>query len=124
MTDEQRAIYEKIMSIVDGRNGRIFFYGGTRKTFTWRTFCSGLWLKNVLYFKLHLGGLQHSFSRGRMMHSRFGIPLKILDDSTCSKLIHDLTVTRLHKKTRLIIWGEAPNRQRFEVLDRSLRDVM
>ena len=39
----EHVIYEKIMSIVDGQNGDVFFlymYGGTTTTFIWRTMCS------------------------------------------------------------------------------------
>ena len=62
---------------------------------------------------------------GRTAHSRFKIPLKLDEDSTCS-ISHNSDIAELIKQTSLIIWDEAPmqNRLAFECLDRSLRDIM
>lgn len=63
---------------------------------------------------------------GHTAHSRFGIPLECNENSTCSKITPDHDLTALLKKTKLIIWDEAPmtHRYYFEALDWSLRDVM
>ncbi|XP_048493630.1 uncharacterized protein LOC125494106 [Beta vulgaris subsp. vulgaris] len=45
MTDEQREIYNEIMSAVLRGKGGVFFvygYGGTRKTYLWRLLCAAL----------------------------------------------------------------------------------
>lgn len=62
---------------------------------------------------------------GRTAHSRFKIPLKLDEESSCS-IPHNSDIAKLIKQTRLIIWDEAPmqNRFTFECLDRSLRDIM
>ncbi|CAA0843023.1 Unknown protein, partial [Striga hermonthica] len=45
MTAEQRSVYSRIMSVVESGQGGLFFvygYGGTGKTFLWRTLYAGL----------------------------------------------------------------------------------
>ncbi|XP_057811501.1 uncharacterized protein LOC131025727 [Salvia miltiorrhiza] len=62
--------------------------------------------------------------KGRTAHSRFGIPLDCDENSTCHKIKPDSNFTRLLKKTKLIIWDEAPMTHKycFEALDRSLKN--
>ena len=64
--------------------------------------------------------------RGRTAHSRFSIPLEVDETTMCTRITPTSELTGLLKKTKLIIWDEAPmtNRYCFEALDRSLRDVM
>jgi ATP-dependent DNA helicase PIF1 len=45
ISEEQKAIYEKIIDAVDRQQGGVFFlhgYGGTGKTFIWKTLASSL----------------------------------------------------------------------------------
>ncbi|XP_035830063.1 uncharacterized protein LOC110944792 [Helianthus annuus] len=61
---------------------------------------------------------------GRTAHSRFHIPLNLTETSMCFiKPDHD--VADLLKKTKLIIWDEAPmnHKHAFEALDRTMKDV-
>ncbi|XP_061340530.1 uncharacterized protein LOC133287008 [Gastrolobium bilobum] len=62
---------------------------------------------------------------GRTTHSRFRIPIQINEDSKCN-IKPNSTIAELLSKTKLIIWDEAPMVHRFcfEVLDRTLRDVL
>ena len=62
---------------------------------------------------------------GTTAYSRLKIPIQVTAESTCylSANSDDATLLRL---TSLIVWDEASmmNRHSFEVVDRSLRDIM
>ncbi|XP_076942450.1 uncharacterized protein LOC143612316 [Bidens hawaiensis] len=60
---------------------------------------------------------------GRTAHSRFLIPINMTEDSRCQV---KTDVSDLLKKTSIIIWDEAPmiHKHAFQVLDRTLKDVM
>uniref|UniRef100_A0A2N9G403 ATP-dependent DNA helicase n=1 Tax=Fagus sylvatica TaxID=28930 RepID=A0A2N9G403_FAGSY len=62
---------------------------------------------------------------GRTAHSRFQIPIKVGDESTCS-IKQGTHAAELMSKVSLIIWDEAPmaHRNCFEAVDRSLRDLL
>jgi len=62
---------------------------------------------------------------GRTAHSRFQIPIDLHDESTCN-ITQQMKVTELVRKADLIIWNEAlmMHCQAFEVVDRTLRDLM
>ena len=62
---------------------------------------------------------------GRTAHSRFHIPLKITNESTCN-IKQGTFLAKLIKKTSLIIWDEEPMTPKhcFEALDKSLRDIL
>nr|CAD1827512.1 unnamed protein product [Ananas comosus var. bracteatus] len=99
LTDEQKGVYETIISAMS--KGQIVLNVAS----------SGI-------ASLLLPG-------GRTAHSRFGIPLAIIEESTCNiKQGSDLAELLIH--TKLIIWDEAPMAHRFcfEALDRTLRDIL
>ena len=62
---------------------------------------------------------------GRTAHSRFKIPLDIDETSICD-IKRGTILAELLIETSLVIWDEAimTNKQCFEALDRSLRDIM
>lgn len=62
---------------------------------------------------------------GRTAHSRFAIPLELLDSSTCS-IKQNTHLAQLLEKVSLIIWDEAPMMQKyaFEALDKTLKDIL
>ncbi|GKE63744.1 ATP-dependent DNA helicase PIF1-like protein, partial [Tanacetum coccineum] len=62
---------------------------------------------------------------GRTAHSRFVIPLELMENSTCS-IKQNTQLAELMQEVQLIIWDEAPMTQRyaFEALDTTLRDIM
>ncbi|XP_056694876.1 uncharacterized protein [Spinacia oleracea] len=129
LTDEQKEVYNKIMGAVERGEGGVFFiygYGGTGKTFIWRTLCAAIRSKGEIVLPVASSGISSLLlPRGRTAHSRFKIPLSVTEDSTCNiKPGSDLA--ELLMKTSLIIWDEAPmiNKFCFEALDRSLRDVL
>ncbi|RDY04522.1 hypothetical protein CR513_11765, partial [Mucuna pruriens] len=104
LKDEQRQVFNTIIEVIDGNKGGVFFlngYGGTSKTFVWRTLTSTihsirdlvliLWrtLTSTIHsqgniiltvvFKIALILLPSS----RITHSRFGIPIDVNQHSTC-----------------------------------------
>lgn len=62
---------------------------------------------------------------GRTAHSRFAIPLELLQNSTCS-IKQNTQLAHLLQKVSLIIWDEAPMMQKyaFEAVDKTLRDIL
>ncbi|GKG02606.1 ATP-dependent DNA helicase PIF1-like protein, partial [Tanacetum coccineum] len=62
---------------------------------------------------------------GRTAHSRFVIPLELLENNTCG-IKQNTHLAELMQEVELIIWDEAPMTQKyaFEVLDKTLRDIL
>ncbi|GJY32539.1 ATP-dependent DNA helicase PIF1-like protein [Tanacetum coccineum] len=62
---------------------------------------------------------------GRTAHSRFVIPLKLLENNTCG-INQNTHLAELMQEVDLIIWYEAPMTQKyaFEALDKTLRDIL
>ncbi|GKA60841.1 ATP-dependent DNA helicase PIF1-like protein [Tanacetum coccineum] len=61
---------------------------------------------------------------GRTTHSRFAIPINVVEDSMCH-IGADSDLADLILKAKLIIWDEAPmiNMHCYEAFDRTLRDI-
>ncbi|KAH1035128.1 hypothetical protein GYH30_055207 [Glycine max] len=129
MTDEQKQIYHKIMEVVNNDEGGMFFlygYGGTGKTYIWRTLASSLRAKNQIVIMVASSGIASLLlPRGRIAHSKFKIPVPIFKDSTCN-ILQGSQVAELLNQTNLIIWDEAPMAHKFcfEALDQTLRDII
>ncbi|KAK9676401.1 hypothetical protein RND81_11G074600 [Saponaria officinalis] len=129
LTDEQKCIYEEIMSAVSRGQGGVFFlygFGGTGKTFIWRTLCAAIRSLGEIVLPVTSSEIASLLlPGGQTAHSRFHIPLNINENSTC-EIRPGTELAALLKKTKLIIWDEAPmvNRYCFEALDKSLRDVL
>ncbi|XP_074305621.1 uncharacterized protein LOC141640840 [Silene latifolia] len=130
MTSEQKSIYDEIMEAVAKECGGVFFvygYGGTGKTFLWRTLCAAIRRKGEIVMPVVSSGIAAILlPRGKTAHSRLGIPINVSENSTCPAIKPGNDLTALLLKTKLIIWDEAPmmNRFCFEAGYRSLRDVM
>ncbi|KAK9665879.1 hypothetical protein RND81_14G142400 [Saponaria officinalis] len=130
MTDEQRSVYNQIMDVVHKGSGGIFFvygYGGTGKTFIWRTLCAVIRSKGEIILPVASSGIAAILlPGGRTAHSRFGILINVTENSTCPGIKPNTELTELLIRTKIIIWDEAPMMHRFcfEALDKSLRDVM
>ncbi|KAL6518989.1 hypothetical protein OROMI_032946 [Orobanche minor] len=107
LTGDQRTVYDKIMYAVDKGVDGIFFlygYGGTRKTFIWRTLCSALRGRGDIVLPIASSGIASLLlPKGRTAHSRFGIPLLVDEKSYCNKIKLGTEMTELLKKTELII---------------------
>jgi ATP-dependent DNA helicase PIF1 len=117
------------MKAVRKQRGGVFFlhgYGGTGKTFMWRTLASSLRSQSEIVLTVASSGIASLLlPGGRTAHSKFKIPVPTLDNSTC-EFEHDDDRAVLLQQTKLIIWDEAPMAHRFtfECLERTLRDVM
>ncbi|RZC08810.1 hypothetical protein D0Y65_015492, partial [Glycine soja] len=128
-TDQQTSIYNQIIQAINKNEGGMFFlygYGGTRKTFIWKTLASSLRADKKIVIMVASSGIASLlFPRGRTAHSKFKIPVPIFEDSTCN--IHQGSqLAELLNQTSLIIWDEAPMAHKFcfEALDQSLRDII
>uniref|UniRef100_A0A0R0L851 ATP-dependent DNA helicase n=1 Tax=Glycine max TaxID=3847 RepID=A0A0R0L851_SOYBN len=90
MTDEQKQIYQKIMQDVNNNEGGMFFlygYGGTGKTYIWRTLASSLRAKNQIVIMVASSSITSLLlPGGRTAHSKFKILVPIFEDSTCNIL--------------------------------------
>jgi hypothetical protein len=83
-------------------------------------------LFNLLSYKHNETGIASLLlPGGRTAHSRFVIPLELMENSTCG-IKQNTHLAGLMKEVSLIIWDEAPMTQRyaFEALDKTLRDIL
>ena len=76
-------------------------------------------------YDIIIGLTAQNLEGGRTAHSRFKIPIPVMEDSTCS-IPAQSGLAKLIRKARLIIWDEifSCDRQNVECIDRSLRDLM
>ncbi|GJU62460.1 ATP-dependent DNA helicase PIF1-like protein [Tanacetum coccineum] len=129
LNTEQKCVYDTIMNSVETGQGGVYFvygYGGTGKTFLWKTLAASIRRKGDIVLNVSSNGIASLLmSGGRTTHSRFHIPINIDETSTCS-ICPQSDLGALLKKCKLIIWDEAPmtNKLCFEALDRTLRDVL
>ncbi|XP_076948379.1 uncharacterized protein LOC143620603 [Bidens hawaiensis] len=129
LTDEQRGIYNEIMSALINKKGGVYYvygYGGTGKTYLWKTLSASIRSKGEVVLKVASSSIASLLLEGgRTAHSRFLIPINLTEDSICP-VKGNTDVYELLKKTSLIIWDEAPmiHKHAFEALDRTLNDVM
>ncbi|KAL3019289.1 hypothetical protein AAZX31_05G075000 [Glycine max] len=129
MTDEQTSIYNQIVEVVNKDERGMFFlygYGGTGKTYIWKTLASSLRADNKIIIMVASSSIASLLlPGGRTAHSKFKIPVPVFEDSTCN--IHQGTqLVELLNQTSLIIRDEAPMAHKFcfEALDHSLRDII
>ncbi|XP_074324016.1 uncharacterized protein LOC141660936 [Apium graveolens] len=126
---DQLRVYEAVIEAVNSEAGGLFFVsgsGGSGKTYLWRTLIYRLRSEGRIVLPVATSGIVATLMPGgRTAHSRFKIPI-VLDEFSLCNISHDSDIARLIKKTKLIIWDEAPMQHRyaFECLDRSLRDIM
>src|ERR1044072_2983072 len=110
------------MDAVNKQNGGVFFlhgYGGTGKTFMWRTLASALRSDKKIVLAVASSGIASLLLLGgRTTHSKFKIPVPTLDNSTCD-IEWNSEHAKLLRQTSLIIWDEAPMTMKFyfEALD-------
>ncbi|XP_019156257.1 PREDICTED: uncharacterized protein LOC109152972 [Ipomoea nil] len=129
LTDQQLLIYNKVMGDVETEKGGMYFvygYGGTGKTFLWKTISAALRSKGEVVLNVASSGIASLLlPGGRTAHSRFAIPLGVNEDSTCN-IKQGSPLAELIIKSKLIIWDEAPmmHKHCFEALDRTMRDLM
>nr|KAJ0207352.1 hypothetical protein LSAT_V11C500293940 [Lactuca sativa] len=129
LTNEQRDIFLDIMDAVKHNKGGVFFvygYGGTGKTFLWKTISTTIRAQGQIVLNVASSGITSLLlTGGRTTHSRFRIPINLTEDSYC-RINPKSDLASLVRKTSLIIWDEAPmvHKHAFEVLDRTLKDIL
>lgn len=129
LTEEQRCVYDTIIGKALSDSGGIFFvygYGGTGKTFVWRTLSAAIRSRGDIVLNVASSGIASLLlPGGRTAHSRFAIPITPNEDSTCN-IKQGSPLAELLIRCKLIIWDEAPMMHKFcfEALDRTLRDLM
>ncbi|XP_071687485.1 ATP-dependent DNA helicase RRM3-like [Rutidosis leptorrhynchoides] len=126
-TDQKKA-YDTIVSAVTADKGGAFFVygsGGTGKTFLWNTLSAALRSRSQIMLNVASRGIFALLFPGRRTaHSHFGIPIDPKDESYF-RIQPNSHLAELIRKTKLIIWDEAPmvNGLCVETLDRSLQDI-
>ncbi|XP_025692541.1 uncharacterized protein [Arachis hypogaea] len=111
LTDEQYFVYKTVMDAAQNGKGGVFFlygYGGTGKTFVWKTLAAALRSKSQVVLTVASSGIASLLlPGGRTTHSRFSISLNLDEFSTCN-IRQGSALAELLIKTKLIIWDEAP----------------
>ncbi|MCH83073.1 ATP-dependent DNA helicase PIF1 [Trifolium medium] len=129
LNSEQLFAYEAIYKVVDNGLGSMFFvdgYGGTGKTFLWKTISYKLRSKGKIVVNVASSGIACILlPGGKTAHSQFGIPL-VLTKESCCQIDKGSKKAQLLIMTNLIIWDEAPmiNKWAFEAFERTLQDIM
>jgi len=129
LNKDQKEAFHSIVNSVINKEPNFFFisgHGGTGKTFLWNTIVSYLRAKRKIVLTVATSGVASLLlPNGRTAHSRFRIPIDIDELSICD-IKRGTKIAELLTQTDLIIWDEAlmTNRQCFEALDRSLRDIL
>nr|XP_009803713.1 PREDICTED: ATP-dependent DNA helicase PIF1-like [Nicotiana sylvestris] len=129
LTNEQNCIYKRIITAVNEDKGEFFFlygFGGTCKTFIWRTVSFAIRSKGDIVLTVASSEIASLLLPGGLTaHSRFVIPLNLTEYSTCNIKQSSLLANSI-VKAKLIIWDEAPMMHRycFDVLDRTLRGIL
>ncbi|XP_073152982.1 uncharacterized protein [Henckelia pumila] len=116
------------MVAVDSNKGGMFFvygYGGTGKTFIWKTLSAALKSKGEIVLNVASNGIASLLPGGITAYSRFAIPFNPNEESTCN-IKQGSPLAELIVKSKLIIWNEAPMMHKFcfKSLYRSMRDIL
>ncbi|XP_071740753.1 uncharacterized protein [Rutidosis leptorrhynchoides] len=128
LNSDQKKAYDTIQHAVETDKGGVFFlygYGGTGKTFLWKTLSAAFRSKGEIVLNVASSGIAALLlSGGRTAHSRFAIPIDPTDESYC-RILPNSNLAGLIRRAKLIIWDEAPMVQRIcvETMDRSFRDI-
>jgi len=129
LLEEQRCVHDKIMESVGSDDGGFFFlhgYGGTGKTFIWKTLSTVVRSKGLIVLNVASSGIAALLlPGGRTAHSTLTVPIEINEASSLT-MEKDSPRAYLVRVAKLIIWDEAPMMHRwcFEAVDRSMRDIM
>jgi len=129
LNDDQCNAYETILNAMTNKEGKLFFVyssGGIGKTFVWTTLLSCLQGQGKIVLIVASSGIASLLLLGgRTAHSKFKISIDLHNESTYN-ITQQMKVAELVRKADLIIWDEAlmMHRRAFEVIDRTLHDLM
>jgi hypothetical protein len=127
LNEDQHAIYDAVLTSIDSA-GTCFFVdgpGGTGKTFLYNTLLATVRSHgNVALAVASLGISALLIDGGRTAHSRFKIPLKLDDLSTCN-ISRGTREAHLINAAKLFIWNEVLmlHSFAFEAVNRTFRDI-
>jgi len=130
---DQRTIFETIIKAIKKEiDQKLFFVdgpGGTGKTYLYNMILayvrSTSGLNGIAIAVASSGIAALLMSGGRTAHSRFKIPLKLTKDTTLD-IKKQSELADLIRKTKVILWDEAPmmNKFAFEAVDKTFQDLM
>jgi hypothetical protein len=126
---DQSTAFNEILGVVDDGVGHMFFvdgYGGTGKTYLWKTISYRLRSEGKIVLNVASSGIASILlPGGRTTHSQFSLPL-VLTKESCCRIEMKSKKAELLTMTSLIIWDEAPmiNKYAFEAVNRCLQDIM
>ena len=130
--DEQKYAFDRIVQYIETINETttpkcFFLHGpaGTGKTFVYNTIANYFRGQAKIVLCVASSGIASLLlTGGRTSHSRFSIPIKVDEVSTCFIPVQSV-LGELIKNTNLIIWDEVPMQHKhcFETVDRTFRDV-
>lgn len=111
---EQLDVYGSIIDAVNDRRPGVFFesgYGGTGKTFLWRTIAAKLRsCGKIVLAVASFGVAALLLPGGRTARSRFHIPVDVDDSSVCG-IGRGTVLADLVRQAALILWDEALDRK-------------
>ncbi|GKC07552.1 ATP-dependent DNA helicase PIF1-like protein [Tanacetum coccineum] len=106
-----KCIYSTVMDTVKKNKGGMYFvygYGGNGKTYLYKNMSGALRSKGETLLNVASSGIATLFLKGgRTTHSRFAIPINVVEDSMCH-IAADNDLDDLIRKAKLIEWDEAP----------------
>jgi ATP-dependent DNA helicase PIF1 len=97
-------------SALQNKGGMFFVYGygGTGKTYLYKTMSAALRSQGEIVLNVASSEIATLLLEGgRTAHSRFAIPINVVDDSMCN-IPGDSDLADLIRQAKLIIWDEAP----------------
>nr|XP_043618644.1 ATP-dependent DNA helicase pif1-like [Erigeron canadensis] len=129
LNEKQKIAFDIIIGRVHSNEGGAFFVdgpGGTGKTYLYRALLAKIRSETHIALATATSGIAASIlPGGRTAHSRFKIPLDLVEGGTC-RVSKQSSLATLIKGSKLIIWDEAPMAKRtaIEALDDLLQDLM
>ena len=125
---QQKLAFDTVVDSARNNKGNLFFLhsaGGCGKTYVSNTIAAAIRADGDVALCVASSAIAALLLHGgRTAHSRFKIPIPIDNASMCN-IKKDDNLHLLLKRTKLIIWDEAPMQHRYgpEALDRTLRDL-
>ena len=129
LNDEQRHAYDTLCAAVENGEGGVFFldgFGGTGKTFVINLTLAKVRSERKIAVAVASSGIAATLlDGGTTAHSRFKIPITIIERSTCN-IAAQSPEAALIQRMELLFWDEAVMQHRhvFEAVDRTFRDIL
>ncbi|XP_023315517.1 uncharacterized protein LOC111693855 [Trichogramma pretiosum] len=130
LVEEQRVVYNTIISAIDNKVGGLYFLdapGGTGKTFLISLLLTKIWSRNNFVLAIASSGIAATLlDGGRTAHSALKLPLNlhVTETPTCN-ITKNSGMGKILQTCQLIIWDECTmaHKKALEALDRTLQDL-